>query len=184
MASSSFWQSYHSLPFYFDTIMILLSCLNNCNHQTHLNFRSKRWLEVQFDNYIIHCQVTRGLSPFLHHFDHPFFAGKVWRNPTNKLIIIFVLRDGLKFFWTIVLIYLLREAAAYLSHNLSVRELQLWSKGLVWRHPSTKASYCDTFNVSKLKLFGGPNATLIKTAHRRTYIQLLCFCLTEEVTYI
>ena len=60
----------------------------------------------------------------------------------NKLIIIFVLRDGLKFFWTIVLIYLLREAAAYLSHNLSVRELQLWSKGLVWRHPSTKAGYC------------------------------------------
>ena len=64
--------------------------------------RSKRWFEVQFDNYVIHCHVNHGLSPFLHHFDHPFFAGKVWRNPTNKLIIIFVLRFGLKFFLTII----------------------------------------------------------------------------------
>ena len=94
----SFSAILHVVWAYFDTIMILLSCLNNFNQQTHLNFRSKRWLEVLFDNHIIHCHLTRGL----HHFGHPFFAGKVWRNPTNKLIIIFVLRDGLKFFWTIL----------------------------------------------------------------------------------
>ena len=99
----SFTAILHVVWAYFDTIMILLSCLNNFNQQTHLNFRSKRWLEVLFDNYIIHCHLTRGLL----HFDHPFFAGKVWRNPTNKLIIIFVLRDGLKFFWTILPFWLL-----------------------------------------------------------------------------
>ena len=26
----------------------------------------------------------------------------------------------------------------------TVRELQLWSKEIEWRHPSTKGSYCDT----------------------------------------
>ena len=98
----SFTAMLHVVWVYFDTIMILLSCLNNFNQQTHLNFCSKRWLEVQFDNYIIHSHVTRGLSPFLLHFDHSFFAGKVWRNPTNKLVIIFVLRFGLKFFLTII----------------------------------------------------------------------------------
>ena len=89
----------HVVWVYFNTIMILLSCLNNFNQQTHLNFCSKRWLEVQFDNYIIHSHVTRGLSPFLLHFDHSFFAGKVWRNPTNKLVIIFVLRFAWSSFW-------------------------------------------------------------------------------------
>ena len=102
MAWSSFWQSYHSLPsyvlwVYFDTIMILLSCLNNFNQQTHLNFPSKRWLAVLFDNHIIHCHVTRGLSLFWHRYDPP-----IWFDLTNKLILIFVLRDGLKFFLTII----------------------------------------------------------------------------------
>ena len=73
----SFTAILHVVWVYFDTIMILLSCLNNFNQQTHLNFRSNRWLEVLLDNYIIHCHPTRGLSLFWHHFDHPFFAGKV-----------------------------------------------------------------------------------------------------------
>ena len=87
----------HVVWAYFDTIMILLSCLNNLNPQTHLNFCSKRWLEVLFDNDIIHCHVTRGLSLFWHRYDPP-----IWFDLTNKLILIFVLRDGLKFFLTII----------------------------------------------------------------------------------
>ena len=111
MAWSSFWQSYHSLPSYmcFEPVFTPLwssflcwQSLKKSYQQTHHNFCSKWWLEVLLDNYIIHCLLTRGLSPFLHHFDHPLFAGKVWRNPTNTLIIIFVLRDGLKFFLTII----------------------------------------------------------------------------------
>ena len=59
----------HVVWAYFDTIMILPSCLNNLNQQTHLNFPSKRWLEVLFDNIVILCHSTRGLSLFWHHYD-------------------------------------------------------------------------------------------------------------------
>ena len=47
----SFTAILHVVWAYFDTIMILLSCLNNFNQQTHLNFCSKRWLEVLLDNH-------------------------------------------------------------------------------------------------------------------------------------
>ena len=60
----SFTAILHVVWVYFDTIMTLLYCLNNFNQQTHLNFCSKRWFDVQFDNYIIRCHFTRGLSPF------------------------------------------------------------------------------------------------------------------------
>ena len=45
------------------------SCIKNFNQQTHLNFRSKGWLEVLFDNHIILRHPTRGLSLFWHHYD-------------------------------------------------------------------------------------------------------------------
>ena len=65
----SFTAILHVVWVYFDTIMILLSCLNNFNQQTHLNFRSKRWLQVLFDNRVIHCHPTCGLSLFWQHYD-------------------------------------------------------------------------------------------------------------------
>ena len=66
---TSFYVILHMVWAYFDTIMILPSCLNNLNQQTHLNFPSKRWLEVLFDNHIILCHSTRGLNLFWHHYD-------------------------------------------------------------------------------------------------------------------
>ena len=89
----SFTAMLHVVWVYFDTIMIILSCLNNLNRQTHLNFPSKRWLQVLFDNHIIHCHSI--LTPLW-----SFYL--VWTIVTNKLILIFVLRDGLKFFLTII----------------------------------------------------------------------------------
>ena len=66
---TSFYVILHVVWAYFDTIMILVYCLNNFNQQIHLNFRSKGWLEVLFDNHIILCHPSRDLSLFWRHYD-------------------------------------------------------------------------------------------------------------------
>ena len=83
MAWSSFWQSYHSLPSYtwFESILTQLwssylvwTILTNIL----IHFPSKRWLEVLFDNHIIHCHPTHGLS-LLERFGKKYFVFIKWR---------------------------------------------------------------------------------------------------------
>ena len=105
----SFSAILHVVWAYFDTIMILLSCLNNFNQQTHLNFRSKRWLEVLDDNHIIlhvvcfYFDTIMILLSCLNNFNqqtHLNFRSKRWLEVLfdNHIILCHSTR-GLSLFW-------------------------------------------------------------------------------------